>query len=134
MARAVRKQGATLYAAFVTELLEEGGGGSDSDADASPAAPLMRKYASVFQEPTGLPPDRGVEHAIPLEEGAQPVAGSLYRMSPAELDELRKQLRELLEKGFIRPSKSPWGAPVLFVRKKNGSLRLCIDYRGLNKL
>ena len=55
-------------------------------------------------------------------------------MAPAELKELKEQLRDLLEKGFIRPSTSPWGAPVLFVRKKDGSLRMCIDYRQLNKV
>ena len=64
----------------------------------------------------------------------QPISIPPYRMAPAELKELKEQLRDLLEKGFIRPSTSPWGAPVLFVRKKDGSLRMCIDYRQLNKV
>ena len=59
---------------------------------------------------------------------------SLYRMAPAEMADLKKQLEELLDKGFIRPSVLPWGAPVLFVKKKDGSFRLCIDYRGLNQV
>lgn len=66
--------------------------------------------------------------------GAHPEAKAPYRLAPRELEELRTQLDELLEKGFIRPSVSPWGAPVLFVKKKDGSLRLCIDYRQLNKV
>jgi len=66
--------------------------------------------------------------------GVPPIAQQPYRMAPAELDELKTQLRELLDKGFIRPSNSSWGAPVLFVRKKDGTRRLCIDYRQLNKI
>ena len=66
--------------------------------------------------------------------GAKPPAKAAYRMAPPELAELRKQLKDLLEAGFIRPSKAPYGAPVLFLKKHNGSLRLCIDYRALNKV
>ena len=66
--------------------------------------------------------------------GTAPISKALYHMAPAELKELKVQLQELLDKGFVRPSHSPWGAPVLFVRKKDGSLRLCIDYRELNKV
>ena len=66
--------------------------------------------------------------------GTQPISIPPYRMAPAELNELREQLKDLLDKGFIRPSCSPWGAPVLFVKKKDGSLRLCVDYRQLNKV
>ena len=77
----------------------------------------------------GLPPEREVESTIYLIPGTEPISIPPYRMAPAELRELKAQLEELLSKGFIRPSISPWGAPVLFVEKKNGSLRLCIDYR-----
>ena len=78
-----------------------------------------------------LPPEREVEFTIDLIPRTEPISIPPYRMAPAELRELKAQLEELLSKGFIRPSISPWGAPVLFVKKKkkNGSLRLCIDYR-----
>ncbi|KAA0041947.1 ty3-gypsy retrotransposon protein [Cucumis melo var. makuwa] len=79
-------------------------------------------------------PKREIEFAIELELGTVPISKAPYRMAPAELKELKVQLQELLDKGFIRPSVSPWGAPVLFVKKKDGSMRLCIDYRELNKV
>ncbi|GKF24769.1 putative reverse transcriptase domain-containing protein [Tanacetum coccineum] len=82
----------------------------------------------------GLPPPRQVEFKIELVPGAAPVARAPYGLAPSELKELADQLQELSEKGFIRPSSSPWGAPVLFVKKKDGSFRMCIDYRELNKL
>nr|GEX31486.1 hypothetical protein [Tanacetum cinerariifolium] len=81
-----------------------------------------------------LPPPRQVEFKIELIPGATPVARVSYRLAPSELKELSDQLKELSEKGFIRPSSSPWGAPVLFVKKKDGSFRMCIDYIELNKL
>ncbi|XP_048617044.1 uncharacterized protein LOC125589006 [Brassica napus] len=81
-----------------------------------------------------LPPPRSNPFTINLEPGAKPIAKAPYRMAPAELAELKKQLEDLMEKGFIRPSSSPWGAPVLFVKKKDGSMRLCIDYRGINNI
>jgi hypothetical protein len=94
----------------------------------------VQEYVDVFAKlPKGLPPQRSCDHRIELEEGTKPSFGGLYRMSPLELQEVRKQLTELLELGFIQPSKSPWGAPILFVRKKNGKLRMCCDYRALNK-
>ncbi|KAL4014562.1 hypothetical protein IC575_026769 [Cucumis melo] len=96
--------------------------------------PVVRDYPDVFpEELPGLPPHREVEFAIELEPGTIPISRAPYRMAPAELKELKVQLQELLDKGFIRPSVSPWGAPVLFVKKKDGSMRLCIDYRELNK-
>ncbi|KAL0551864.1 hypothetical protein IC582_010953 [Cucumis melo] len=97
--------------------------------------PVVRDYPDVFpEELPGLPPHREVEFAIELEPGTVPISRAPYRMAPAELKELKVQLQELLDKGFIRPSVSPWGTPVLFVKKKDGSMRLCIDYRELNKV
>ncbi|GJU12836.1 hypothetical protein Tco_1135232 [Tanacetum coccineum] len=81
-----------------------------------------------------LPPSREVEFHIDLIPGVVPVVKSPYCLAPTEMQELSNQLKELQEKGFIRPSSSPWGAPVLFVKKKDGSFRMCIDYRELNKL
>ncbi|KAL4026723.1 hypothetical protein IC575_015162 [Cucumis melo] len=97
--------------------------------------PVVREYPDVFpDELPGLLPPREVDFAIELESGTAPISRAPYRMAPAELKELKVQLQELLDKGFIRPSVSPWGAPVLFVKKKDGSMRLCIDYRELNKV
>ncbi|CAH1452087.1 unnamed protein product [Lactuca virosa] len=97
--------------------------------------PVVRDFPDIFpEELPGLPPQRQVEFRIDLVPGATPVAKSPYRLAPAEMQELSDQLNELLSKGFIRPSFSPWGAPVLFVKKKDGSFRMCIDYRELNKL
>lgn len=84
--------------------------------------------------PKTLPPRRAVDHKIELEPGARPPAQAPYRMGPAELVELRKQLADLLESGFLRPSKAPYGAPVLFQKKQDGSMRMCVDYRALNKV
>ena len=97
--------------------------------------PVVRDFLEVFpEELPGLPPVRQVEFQIDLVPGAAPVARAPYRLAPSEMKELSEQLQELSEKGFIRPSSSPWGAPVLFVKKKDGSFRMCIDYRELNKL
>ncbi|KAJ0948651.1 putative nucleotidyltransferase, Ribonuclease H [Helianthus annuus] len=97
--------------------------------------PVVRDYPKVFPEDLpGLPPQRQVEFHIDLVPGAAPVAKAPYRLAPSEMQELSTQLQELLDKGFIRPSFSPWGAPVLFVKKKDGSFRMCMDYRELNKL
>ncbi|KAA0066451.1 ty3-gypsy retrotransposon protein [Cucumis melo var. makuwa] len=97
--------------------------------------PVVREYPDVFpDELPGLPPPREVDFAIELESGTAPISRAPYRMAPAELKELKVQLQELLDKGFIRPNVSPWGAPVLFAKKNDGSMRLCIDYRELNKV
>ena len=82
----------------------------------------------------GLPPQRVVNFCIELHPGTSPISMTPHRMEPVELQELRVQLQELLDKGFIRPSTSPWGAPVLFAKKKDKTLRLCIDYRQLNRV
>nr|GEX86923.1 putative reverse transcriptase domain-containing protein [Tanacetum cinerariifolium] len=97
--------------------------------------PIVREFSEVFPEDlAGLPPARQVEFQIDLVPGVAPVARAPYRLAPAEMQELSTQLQELYDKEFIRPSSSPWGAPVLFVKKKDGSFRMCIDYRELNKL
>ncbi|GJZ16401.1 putative reverse transcriptase domain-containing protein [Tanacetum coccineum] len=96
---------------------------------------VVREFPKVFPEDLlGLPPIRQVEFQINLIPGIEPVARAPYRLSPSEMQELSNQLQELSDRGFIRPSTSPWGAPVLFVKKKDGSFRMCIDYRELNKL
>ncbi|GJT36064.1 putative reverse transcriptase domain-containing protein [Tanacetum coccineum] len=97
--------------------------------------PIVQDFPEVFPEDLpGLPPTRQVEFQIDLVPGAAPVARAPYRLAPSEMKELSEQLKELSDKGFIRPSSSPWGAPVLFVKKKDRSFRMCIDYRELNKL
>jgi hypothetical protein len=80
----------------------------------------------------GMPPDRDVEFVIELQPGTTPISRRPYKMTLKELAELKVQLNELLDKGYIRPSSSPWGCPALFMKKKNQSLRLCVDYRPLN--
>jgi hypothetical protein len=97
--------------------------------------PVIREFRDVFlEELSGLPPVREIEVSIETIPGVSPIAQSPYRMAPMELVELKVQLQELLDKGFIRPSNSPWGAPVLFVKKKDGTLHLCIGYHQLNKV
>nr|XP_029149688.1 uncharacterized protein LOC112757355 [Arachis hypogaea] len=97
--------------------------------------PIVREFLDVFPaELPGIPPNWEVEFSIDLAPGVSPVSIPPYRMAPAELRELKIQLQELLDKGFICPSISPWGAPILFVKKKDGSMRLCVDYRQLNKV
>ncbi|GJX66308.1 putative reverse transcriptase domain-containing protein [Tanacetum coccineum] len=97
--------------------------------------PTVRDFPVVFPEDLpGLPPTRHVNFQIDLVPGAAPVARAPYRLAPSEMEELSTQLQKNFDKGFIRPSSLPWGAPVLFVKKKDGSFRMCIDYRELNKL
>ena len=95
--------------------------------------PVVCEYADVFPDDLpGMPPDRDIEFVIELQSGTAPISKRAYRMPPKELAELKVQLQELLDKGFIRPSASPWGCPALFVKKKDDSLRLCVIYRPLN--
>ncbi|GBG71078.1 hypothetical protein CBR_g8377 [Chara braunii] len=96
-------------------------------------AKLLEEFTDLAKPPTGVVP-RPIQHRIEIEPGSRTPKGAVYRMSPRELEELRKQLDELLEKGWIRPSSSPFGTPVLFVPKKEGELRMCIDYKGLNAI
>ena len=97
--------------------------------------PVVNEYPDVFSEELpGMPPDRDIEFVIDLVPGTSPIAKRPYRMVASELAELKKQLEELQRIGFIRPSSSHWGAPVLFVKKKDGSMRLCVDYRALNEV
>ncbi|GKA21141.1 putative reverse transcriptase domain-containing protein [Tanacetum coccineum] len=103
--------------------------------DASPDPNIITDFPEVFPKDfPGIPPAQQVEFQIDLVLGAAPVARTPYRLAPSEMKELAKQLQELSDKGFIRPNSSPWGAPVFFVKKKDRSFRMCIDYRKLNKL
>ena len=95
--------------------------------------PIVCEFADVFPDDLPrLPPDRDIEFVIELQPGTAPISKRPYRMSPKELAELKIQLQDLLDKGYIRPSASPWGCPALFVNKRDDSLRLCVDYRPLN--
>jgi hypothetical protein len=107
-----------------------------SESDVSPSdIPIVSEYLDVFPvDITSLPPEREIEFSIDLIPGAGPLSVAPYKKSPLELKELKSQLEELIQKHFIRPSVSPWGAPVLLVKKKDGSMRLCVDYRQLNKV
>ncbi|GJZ72141.1 putative reverse transcriptase domain-containing protein [Tanacetum coccineum] len=105
------------------------------NASRDPDSNVVTDFPKVFPEDLpGLPPARPVEFQIDLIPGTAPVARAPYRLASSEMKELSEQLQELFDKGFIRPSSSPWGAPVLFIKKKDGSFRMCIDYRELNKL
>ncbi|GJQ99078.1 putative reverse transcriptase domain-containing protein [Tanacetum coccineum] len=126
-ARKYIERGCHLFLAHITE--------KEKSEKRLEDVPVICDFPEVFPDDLpGLPPSRQVEFKIDLVPGAAPVARAPYRLAPSEMKELSEQLKELLEKGFIRPSSSPWGAPVLFVKKKDGSFRMCIDYRELNKL
>ena len=95
--------------------------------------PVVRDFRDVFlEELPGVPPDRDVEFIIDLVPGTVPISRRPYKMAPLELAELKNQLDESLKKGFIRPSSSPWACPILFVKKKDGTDRLVVDYRPVN--
>ena len=115
------------YLAYAIELRDSGSRLED--------IPIVREFSDVFPEDLpGIPPNREIDFQIELAPRTKPISKAPYRMAPLELKELKVQMEELVSKGFVRPSTSPWGAPVLFVKKKDGSLRLCIDYRELNKV
>ena len=110
------------------------------DGSGEPMPKEIEKVLNEFKDmmplelPKRLPPRRDEDHKIELEPGAKPLAMGPYRMAPSELEELRRQLKELLDTRFIQPSKAPYGMPVLFQKKHDGSLRMCIDYQALNKV
>ena len=126
-AQRMLRKGCQGYLAYVVETWKEG--------TLVDEIPVVREFPYVFPDDiVGLPQKREVEFTIDLIPGTEPISIPPYRMVPAELRELKAQLEELLSKRFIRPSISPWGAPVLFVKKKDGSLWFCIDYRHLNRV
>jgi hypothetical protein len=97
--------------------------------------PVVCEYPDVFpEELPGMPPGRDIEFIIELILGTAPIAQRVYRMNPQELEELKRQLTDMLSKGLIHPSASPWGSPILFVEKRDGTIRLCVDYRKLNEV
>ena len=121
-ANAMMKKGRTAYLVCLH--------GEEKNEKKMEDVAVVQEFPDVFPEVLpGPPPDRQLEFTIDLEPGAAPVSKAPYRMAPKELEELKIQLQELMDLGFIRPSVSPWGAPVLFVKKKDGSMRMCIDYR-----
>jgi hypothetical protein len=105
------------------------------DASQGSKVSVVNEFPDVFpKELPGMPPDRDIEFVIELKPGASPIYKTDYRMATPELAELKEHIKELLEKGFIRPSSSPWGASVIFVSKKDGTQRLCVDYHALNEV
>lgn len=127
------RKNAAIYLAHVREVADKTQDPTDVPVEVQS---LLEEFRDVFPAklPPGLPPEREVDHRIEVEPGHTPPSRNPYRLAPAEMEVLREQIRELLESGHIRPSTSPYGAPVLFARKKDGTLRLCIDYRALNKI
>ena len=131
--RLIRKRETQIFLSLIRENKTSR---SDDTMLQSEMSKLLQEYKDVFPDdlPSGLPPARAIEHHIDLIPGAEPTFRAPFRLSFNELQEMKKQLDELLEKGHIRPSVSPFGAPVLFIKKKDGSLRMCIDYQMLNKI
>ena len=121
------QKGEQLYLALVTP---DATTSSDSKLSMSDnARAIISEFKDVFPDdlPSGLPPKRDIDHRIDLVPGQAPPSRPTYRMSQPEMDELKKQLTELMDKGYVQESKSPYGAPVLFVKKKDGSMRMCVD-------
>lgn len=116
--------------AFLAQVVDTGLDKKDINS-----VPVVNEFCDFFPEDfLGIPPDRQVKFRIDLIPSATPIAKTPYRLAPSEMKELMSQLQELLDKGFIRPSSSPWGAPILFVKKKDGSMKMCIEYWELNKV
>jgi hypothetical protein len=105
------------------------------DARQGSEVPVVNEFPDVFpEELLGMPPDRDIKFVIELKPGTTPIYKTPYRMATPELVKLKEHIKELLEKGFIRPSSSPWGIPMIFVLKKDGTQRLCMDYHALNEV
>jgi hypothetical protein len=105
------------------------------DASQGSEVPVIKEFPDVFpEELSGMLPDRDIEFVIELKPDTSPIYKTPYRMATPELAKLKEHVKELLEKGFIHPSSSPWGAPMIFVPKKDGTQRLCVDYRALNEV
>ena len=126
IARTMIRKGCEAYLAYVVDIEKAEPSSSD--------VPIVCDYSNVFPEGLRLPPRREIEFTIDIVLSAALASITLYRMAPMELKELKLQLQELLENEFIHSSVSPWGAPVLFVKKKYGTLQLCVDYRQLDKM
>jgi hypothetical protein len=105
------------------------------DASQGPMVPVVNEFPNVFhKELSGMPPYRDIKFVIELKPGTMPIHKSPYRMATLQLAELKEHIKELLEKGYIHSSSSPWGAPVIFVLKKVGTQRLCVDYHSVNEV
>jgi hypothetical protein len=105
------------------------------DASQGSEVPVVNEFSDIFpEELLGMPPDRDIKCVIELKPGTSPIYKTPYRMATPELAKLKEDIKDLLEKGFIHPSSSPWGAPVIFVPKKDGTQRLCVDYRAMNEV
>jgi hypothetical protein len=105
------------------------------DASQGSEVPVVNEFPDVFSEElSGMPPDQDIEFVMELKPGTTPIYKTPYSMATPELAELKEHVKELLEKGFIHPSSSPWGAPVISILKKDGTQRLCVDYHALNEV
>jgi len=126
----------TMKEVDAAHLASQGLGAPESDLDLSLVSQEYHEFADLFskKEADKLPLHRPYDHAIPLEPGKAPLFGPIYKLSAAELEVVRKYITENLRKGFIRHSQSPCGAPIVFAKKADRTLRLCVDYGGLNKI
>ena len=141
MNRLLTEPGHRIFSVHVTaaEVSQSSGASPGASLGAVPhdgVRQVLLDFADRFPDdlPPGLPPDRGVSHTIPLEPGSRPVHRSMYRLSPSEQAEVERTVKELLAKGFIEPATSPYGSPILFVAKKDGTIRMVMDYRALNRI
>jgi hypothetical protein len=131
--RIIKKEGVNCFVLFLDSQRSSGPLSEESRECSN--IEIVKEFSDVFPEelPKILPPERSVDHHIDLISGSKPFSRAPYRLSKFETDEVEKLVHELLSHGHIQPSKSPWAAPVLFARKKDGKLRFCVDYRALNK-